>query len=493
MFDNTDMKKARRVNWNKWGPVVLAVVAVALFLYLRLRNLGHTLNWDEARYVLCIRSYTGGLEGQWSGYVNLHPPLYLWMCAFLDWAFDGGPISFELISVLFSLATLLLVGRMARFLFDRWTGALSMLFLAALPASTILDTWIKQDAVAIFFLVLTIYLCVREKYVLGGLALGLGMLSKETAVFSLPAIGVYALACWQRDKILGVVKIGLIGAALSFWWYLFVSNSLGLFGGVFLGTNSEAETFAPYWYYYFHGLPYDLGWCILVAAIVGLVFCFRRSLQGSRIHLLPAVWFLFIYAFLSISYGKSFWLIAPALPAAAILAAIGTVESVKLAGGYVTSERLSRVLKGALAGTLIILAVVGGVFTSNARYNYSRGFFLDMAVAARQEADFILGTIGKEEKVFMVHGERFNGDPSLFYYLGDAALDPGVAWMRADPEDAASYVMTTGANWIYFERTDTYTEEFIDFLKRTEELLPIEAVYQGASYSYLIKLGKRQQ
>lgn len=486
-------EKTRRVDWKKWGPAALATVAIAVFLYLRLRNLGHPLNWDEARFLLSSRSFSGGIEDKWSEYINLHPPLYLWICAFMGKAFNGGAISFELVSILFSLCTLLLVGRMAGVLFDRWTGALAMFFLAVLPASAVLDTWIKQDAIAVFFLTLTIYLFVREKYVWSGVALGLGMLSKEIAVFSLPVIGVYALACWQRDKVLGVVKVGLIGAALSFWWYLFVSSSIGLFGGVFLGTNSEAETFAPYWHYYFSGLPVDLGWCVLVAALVGLAFCFRRIIQGSRVHLLPVVWFFSVYVVLSISIGKSYWLVTPALPAAAILASIGTVESAKLLGGHISSARLARLMQGVLVGALVLLALVGGVFTSSAKYNYTRGFFLEMAEAARKEADYIRNTISEGDTVFMVHGERFTGDPSLFYYLGDAGLDLGAAWRQASPEDAAAYVLATGANWVYLERVDFYTEEFNDYLKKLNELLPIEFIYQSNEYSYLLKLSKAQQ
>jgi hypothetical protein len=63
------------IDWEKWGPAALAILAIAIFLYLRMRNLGHLLNWDEARFVLYNRSFTGNVEDVWSRFINLHPPL----------------------------------------------------------------------------------------------------------------------------------------------------------------------------------------------------------------------------------------------------------------------------------------------------------------------------------------------------------------------------------------------------------------------------------
>jgi 4-amino-4-deoxy-L-arabinose transferase-like glycosyltransferase len=277
------------------------------------------------------------------------------------------------VSILFSLGTLLLVKRTAGFLFNRWTGALAMFFLAVLPASTVFDSWIKEDALAVFFLTLTIYLFVRKKYVWSGVALGLGMLSKEIAVFSLLAIGIYVLTCWQRDQVLGMVKVGLIGAVISFWWYFFVSSSVGLFGGFFLGTNNEAAVWAFPWHFYLSGLPDDLGWCILAAAAVGMAACFWRRFQGSRVHMLPVAWFIPIYVFISFSVGKPHWMVSSALPAAAMLAAIGTVESAKWLGGHISSARLARVAQISLVGTLMLWAFLGAVLPA-ARNTISHAF-----------------------------------------------------------------------------------------------------------------------
>lgn len=479
------MNNAWGIDWKKWGPRALALFAVALFLYLRLRNLGHTLNWDEARFVLTTRSFVDGLEGGWSNYVNFHPPLYLWVCALINKTLGGEASSFELVAIFFSLGTLFLTGCVATYLFDRWIGALSMLFLAVMPASAILDTWIKQDAAATFFITLTIFLFLKKKYAWSGIALGLGMLSKETAVFSLPAIGIFALTSWRRDRILGVVKTGLIGAVICFWWYLFFSGSVGHFGGFFLGTNQESEIWALPWDQYFRNLPYDLGWSVLLTATAGLAVCLWRLLKGARSYVLPLAWFIPTYAFLSFSVGKPYWMISSALPAVAMLASIGAVEPARWLGGFMSSERLARVAQGVLTGALVLLAIVAGVFTGNAKYNNDHGPFLLEAELRRWEADAVRENVGADEKVFLIFDESYGGSPSFFYYLGDVGLNPPAGWKESGPENAAAYILSTGANWIYYGNTHTYSDELWSFLNRLLELLPVESPRQIDDYSFI--------
>lgn len=475
----------RELDWNELGPVILTVIAIAAFLYLRLRNLDHTLTWDEARFMLINRSCVTGLANPWSAFINLHPPAYRWICAFLNNYYNGGAVSFELVSVLFSLGTLILVGHMTCSLFDRWTGALSMFFLATLPASTVLDTWIKEDAVAIFFVTLTIYLFMRKKYISSGVMLGLGMLSKEIAIFALTAVGLYALSCWRREKILGAVKVGLIGGAISFWWYLFVSDYVGHFGGFFLGNNYESQYFAHPWHYYLSGARYDFGWCILAAAVAGLAFCVRRRFQGNLVYMLPVAWLVPVYALLSFSNGKPYWMVTSMMPAAAMLAAIGAAESAKWLGRRIPSARFAHSARIILVGSLLIWAFLGALFSSYWEYNQSRGIFLQSAELARQDADLIIGSAKKEDKILVAH----NMDPTLVYYLGDTNLVLGNIMAFNSPDDLASYARGIDADWLYVMPAN---QDVNGFLLRIDELLPVKATSPGAYHSYLLEIDKAE-
>ncbi len=208
MLKHQEVDAPNETGWHKWGPAVLAAIAVAVFFICVCATSAITLNFDEARFALYCRSFVNGMDDFWSESINMHPPLYLWLCAYLGKGYGSGAVTYEVISLVFSFGTLLITGRIGWSLFGRWTGAMSMFFLAVLPASSVFDVWIKEDAAAVFFITLTIYLFARKKYYWSGLALGMGMLSKEIAIFALLTIGLYSLVCWEKDKVLGVVKAG---------------------------------------------------------------------------------------------------------------------------------------------------------------------------------------------------------------------------------------------------------------------------------------------
>jgi 4-amino-4-deoxy-L-arabinose transferase-like glycosyltransferase len=483
------MEREKWRDWRTWALGGIVLASLATFLYLRLRNLGHLLLWDEAQFVLYTRSFVDGTKDQWAGLIHLHPPIYLWISSVLYGVFGIETVSYEVVSILFSLGTLLLTWRLAKVLFGRWTGAMAMFFLAVLPASTVIDTWIKQDAAAVFFLTLTIYLFMREKYAWGGVALGLGMLCKETAVFALLALGIYSVLSWRRNLVWGVVKVALIGAALSAWWYIFVSNYVGHFGNFFMGHGLEAEAWAQPWHFYFSGLPEDLGWVILAAAAVGAAFCIRRRWQGSLVHLLPLAWFLGIYAFLSCSYGKPYWMVTSALPALAILASIGVVELTRWLGEHIHRASLARVTQVLLVGTVMLAAFLGAAWTSDAEYNTARDLrYWQQADLSRQDAEFLKDNVGETDKLFIIFNSNDRWDPTLVYYMGDIDFIPGTSGMLGSPEDLAAYVRAIGADWIYLANDAAYQDQLQGFLDAMDGLLPIETVYPGI-WSIIIKLG----
>ena len=237
--DNGDGK----AGWTTYGWTALAVLSVVLFLVLRLRNVGHLLAWDEAQFALATKSFSLGPKDIWSPFFNLHPPIYSWISLALAKFLGRGARSFEIISIFFSTGTLIITYFLARTLFNKRVAALASFFLAAMPAAAVLDTWIKQDPTAGFFAAASVLLFTKRKYVWSGVALGLGMLTKETAVFALAALFLYAVFTWSRDRLKGSIIAGAIAAAMSFWWYLWVSTGVGNFWDFFRGTTSESTMF----------------------------------------------------------------------------------------------------------------------------------------------------------------------------------------------------------------------------------------------------------
>ncbi len=475
-------------DWQRWALAAVLAFSLAAFLWLRLRNLGHVLIWDEAQFVMYARSFVrGAADPQWSTWsrlVNLHPPLYLWICSLLYKGYGVEAIGFEAVSVLFSLGTLLLTWRLARFLYGRWVGALAMFFLAVMPAASIIDTWVKQDAAAIFFMVLSIYLFVRKRHLWSGMALGLGMLSKETAVFALPALGVFVLANRRRDMAWGLVKAGTLGAAISFWWYVWVSDYVGHFGGFFLGRNLESEMWREPWHYYFTGLPGDLGWAVLAAVAAGLAISIRRWAAGDRWYSLPVGWFLSVYAFLSFSAGKPYWMITPALPAAAVLAAVAAKEAASYAGRKMPSAGLVRAVQVALVGTIMAAALLGAALTDYADFNRGRKpAYWEQAEHSRQCAEFLRRELGEGDVVYAIFNSLDVWDPTLLYYLDGVDVIPAPSACLCDAPSVAAYLKSIGGRkWIYVGTDPAYDAELEAFLEDIGGLLEIRDLRRSDAY-----------
>ena len=404
--------------------------------------------------------------------------------------------SSEVVSIVFSLGTLVLTYYIAKSLFSRRVAALSMFFLAVMPASTVVDTWIKQDTLANFFAVLMVLLFLRKRYLLSGLVLGVGLFTKEIAIFALAGVFVFALFTYDRERVKGAVITGVIGGLMSFWWYLFISTGAGKFWDFFLGTGREAVSFSKPWNYYIGGLPTDIGWLLTVLMAIGLVYCLFRWLNGNDKYLLPAAWLVVIYVVISISSGKPFWMVSSALPAAAMLAAIGTFATVDKMTRFLRSrQKLRTTIKVVLLSAVVIVTAVQGIATGYNGYWKARlPGYLKISQTGLSDASF-LNSNRRGELVFAVNIGN-DRDAPVAYYLGDDSYYPLSERIVEAPQVLLDGAKKAGSHWVYmdfrFPTKADLTEEF----KAKERTFIDQLVQQSGGqivrvtpYSATIRLG----
>jgi 4-amino-4-deoxy-L-arabinose transferase-like glycosyltransferase len=485
------------------AAALLFLAALGLFCFLRLRNIGHLLVWDEAQFVLYTRSLVEGTRDPywfyWSRFFHLHPPVYLYLCSFLYRVDGGDPRAYEAISFLFSLGTFLVTWRLAVRLYGRRAGAWTAFFLAVATASTFFDTWIKQDAAAVFFSVLCVHLFMQERYLGSGVALGLGMLSKETAVFALLTLLAYSLAARERRRLGGAVKAGLLAAAVSGWWYLFVSDYVRNFARFFAGRGMEAQAWRAPWGYYFSGLPADLGWVPFCLSMLGCLVCLRRYLKRDRKYALPLCWFLPTYLFLSFSTGKPYWMVSSALPALALLAALGAVSLLGWVRRGIRGRRAAAAGAAVLAAALLLGSALGACTTREADYNEGRNpDHWQQAVNSRRDALFLKGAMRPGDRVAAIFNSSDMWDPTFTYYLGDVDLVPASHLFLKDPDAMALEVRKRGIDWIYIgiyvsaeQEFQQYDQDLRYFLARLPLLLEARGFYQ-TGWSVMIELEEGQ-
>ena len=160
------------------------VLLSALFLYLRLKTIGHLLAWDEAWNILSLRAFlSNAAKDPFYWFYRFHPPLYMSIAEFLLPFKDGFAVRLESLSLIFSYATFLVACILSAGIGGWRYASLTGLFLSVMPSSIAYDTWIKRDGLASFFGYFALLLLFKRKYFWCGALLGLALLSKESGIF----------------------------------------------------------------------------------------------------------------------------------------------------------------------------------------------------------------------------------------------------------------------------------------------------------------------
>jgi 4-amino-4-deoxy-L-arabinose transferase-like glycosyltransferase len=436
--------------------VLVALLAVlALVVLLRAFNVGHVLTYDEAWNANSIVDVaTGNSDDPFHSNFTRHPPFYTGLGVVYALTTGSGrygvATAMQVFSLLCAVGLALMLFICGREWFGEWTGVAAALLFAVMPAARAFDTLVKQESLTLLLGLLFLFLFFREKYVAAGAFLGLAALTKEIFIFVPAALLLYMLATrgWLLMKGF-LVSVG-ISALMSAWWYLILSTSRGEFLDFFLGRSSESMVWKQPWYFFLVRLPKDLGVATLLLAAAGCAFFLleaakhRRhaepvpTVEGDggdvvegggatdwRRPLLPTIWILVTYAFLSLSLGKPPWLIYAALPAFALLGGWGLTELYRV---LEARRRAAALVVALVVLCAVLLAVPFGfeTFLKDAeRYENS--------LAYKKVADYMNARVGRAGRV-MMRLEDFS--PNIAFYL-DGYSPGAVRLLTLEPDDTA--------------------------------------------------------
>ncbi|MBN1671621.1 MAG: glycosyltransferase family 39 protein [Kiritimatiellae bacterium] len=359
---------------NSRRAALLLGLIVALGMALRARGLGHLLIWDEALNVCSVRAFAvGGTDPYSTGFWR-HPPLFSMLMLLLAPLRPGFAERAELLAVLFSAGNVILLFRLTSRVFGTVAALWAAFFLAVMPGAILFDVWIKRDAAAVFFSLLALHLFLARRDLTAGLAMGLALLSKETAAFFAPALfGLWAVGARPPRRLRQIIAIGLIAAATAGWWYPLFSSSVRYYVAFVQGADSPAVAVWVYpWHYYFWRLRDDLGPAALLLCLCGLLAAVRwrgngaappgrAALNPSRAALLPLLMFAPAFAVLTLARGKASWFVLVLLPSLAMLAGVGAAALARRAGALADRARATtrHVLRPALLrGLAAVVAAV---------------------------------------------------------------------------------------------------------------------------------------
>lgn len=149
--------------------MIWIILLVALFL--RLVNLNQSLWLDEATQAILSQKSLYSIWFERAG--DFHPPLSYLLYHF--WMFLGtSEIWLRFLSVLFGVATIFIIYKISKKLFNQQVAIFAALFMATAPFHIYYSQEIRMYAIATFFALLSMYYFVRDKrigYVLSTTAL----------------------------------------------------------------------------------------------------------------------------------------------------------------------------------------------------------------------------------------------------------------------------------------------------------------------------------
>lgn len=140
------------------------ILILCLGLVLRLINLNQSLWLDEAITALAVKNNTFLQLISKFAPGDFHPPLYYFVLKLWTSFFGFSEISLRLPSVIFGLATVFLVYKIAKFLFDSKVALVAALFLACNPLAVYYSQEARMYTPAMFFVALAIYFLLTQKW-----------------------------------------------------------------------------------------------------------------------------------------------------------------------------------------------------------------------------------------------------------------------------------------------------------------------------------------
>jgi len=241
------------------------------------------------------------------------PPLLFWLIALSFKVFGISAFSARLPVAFFGVLDALLVYALGKKIFKESEIALVASLFYVINFHVIrLNTIVRFESVEIFFILLNILLFINKKYIWGGLALGLGILTKGPfAFFGVIAFLIWKLFLKETDFITYRFFIGiLVALVVSVPWYIYQIYYSSKFSTVFFvdqilnritGTLSEGTRRGFEFYFvklarrFWPGLPFFL---------TGLYFYFRGKLFRDRLILFSFIYIIVVFLIINIPEEK---------------------------------------------------------------------------------------------------------------------------------------------------------------------------------------------
>ena len=422
----------------KWRLLFL-VFASTYAVFVSLDLAGTPIQWDEAAH---LSNGVFLLRGDYAEISSFYPPLFDVVTVGFFRILGVTVVSARLVSLLFSLLSLWLVFELVCRLYGIKTALVASVLLGLSPGYYWLSRVAMIETMMVFFFLLTLFfffswLCNRQDKMLvfGGLALGLGFLTKYQVLVA-GVIMLISILLLARDHLRpGLSKFALLiltAIAVTVPWLLisyqiYASKMLDEWVYALQMGNPEKSLYStrfpiPIFYFFEMTWPYSdvhpISLLLYIVSLLGLGFFAWRRNRSDRLLL---IWFVVVYVFFTLIPNKHWRYVLPLFPALAISAASLIFFFYEKAEGIWRGHiHLNKRRAVKVAAVLFTIFLIAGVFFS-VKDAYDDVAKYQIQVDIEGATNYASDSLSRNESIVVLCPFNFfNGDMVRFYLWADS-------------------------------------------------------------------------
>ncbi len=436
-----------RFQLDRWQLVIVVFVSVYAFL-VTLNLVYIPLQWDEVNHFNGALLLVRGQIWQYVAINSFYPPLYnLVTTAYFALA-GASVLSGRLVSVTFSVLSILLVYKIAKEMYGEKTAVVSAVLFGVMPGIV----WLS--GLALIEMMLLFVFCVfmlfffrwlqterKVDLTLSIVALAIGVAVKYQIIVVAPIIMIVSLLIFGKSKNLKTqtnefmhskrlwlgVLVVVLSAVLLYAFY--ASGLLGIWLYAIQVGNAGQSWYsnrfsAPIFYLLEMVVPYNdkhpISMLLYLLGLAGLGFlAYRRKPQDKFL----LVWFIVIYVVFTLIPNRQWRYVTPMFPVLAISATTIAAAVVSYAQktwqstkNSITKKRLAK-----FSAALLIIFVSAGVFYSSLdAYSWAAQGQPQIPIA--QATAYVSSAVQTNQSVLVLCAHNFFNRDMVWFYLNNKSV-----------------------------------------------------------------------
>jgi 4-amino-4-deoxy-L-arabinose transferase-like glycosyltransferase len=418
----------------KWRLLFL-VFALIYAVFVSLGLAGTPIQWDEAAH---LSNGVFLLHGEYTEFSSFYPPLFDAVTVGFFRVLGVTVVSARLVSVVFSLLSLWVVFELVCRLYGSKIALVASVLLGLFPGYFWLSRVAMIETMLVFFFVLSLFFFFSwlrnrqdKMLVLGGLALGLGFLTKYQVLVA-GVIMLVSLLLLARDHLkLRLSKFALLiltAVAVVIPWVLisyqiYASKMLDEWVYALQMGNPEKSLYSmrfplPIFYFIEMTWPYSdvhpISLLLYIVSLLGLgLFAWRRN-RADRLLL---IWFVVVFVFFTLIPNKHWRYVLPLFPALAISAAsLIFFLCEKAEGAWRGSISLNRKRAVKVVAVLFTVFLAAGVFFS-VKDTYDDVAKYQIQIDVEGATNYASSSLSQNESIMVLCPFNFFNDDMVRFYL----------------------------------------------------------------------------